>query len=63
MQAIDEELDLIKYDTWNVVVPEGQFLTRIGNDNFFQVGLVDRLGRGRKEVGWWVSLTLIKHCS
>lgn len=35
--AIGEELDLIKYNTWNVIVPEGTFLTRIGNDNFNEV--------------------------
>lgn len=36
-QAIGEELELIKYDTWNVIVPEGEFLTRVGNDNFTEV--------------------------
>lgn len=30
LQVIGEELDLLKYDTWNVVVPEGKFLTRVG---------------------------------
>jgi hypothetical protein len=28
LQAIGEELDLIKYDTWNVLLPEGTHLTR-----------------------------------
>ncbi|MEW5301350.1 MAG: hypothetical protein WDW36_004213 [Sanguina aurantia] len=37
LQAVGEELDLIKYNTWNVLVPEGNFLTRIGSDNFFEV--------------------------
>ena len=36
-QAIGEELELAKYDTWNVIAPEGTFLTRIGNDNFYEV--------------------------
>ncbi|GAX79935.1 hypothetical protein CEUSTIGMA_g7375.t1 [Chlamydomonas eustigma] len=36
-QAIDEPLDLIKYDTWNVIVPEGEFVTKVGNDNFVEV--------------------------
>lgn len=30
-QAIDEPLELIKYDTWNVLVPEGEFLTRVSH--------------------------------
>ena len=29
LQAIDEPLELVKYDTWNVIVPEGEFLTRV----------------------------------
>ncbi|PNW72273.1 hypothetical protein CHLRE_16g674950v5 [Chlamydomonas reinhardtii] len=37
LQALGVELDLIRYNTWNVVVPEGTFLTRIGNDNFVEV--------------------------
>ena len=37
LQAIGEELELIQYDTWNVLVPEGQFLTRVGADNFTEV--------------------------
>lgn len=27
LQAIGEPLELVKYNTWNVLVPEGQFLT------------------------------------
>lgn len=27
LQALDEPLDLLRYKTWNVVLPEGQFLT------------------------------------
>ncbi len=30
LQAIDEPLDLIKYKQWNVLVPEGEFLTEVG---------------------------------
>ncbi|KAG2491890.1 hypothetical protein HYH03_009842 [Edaphochlamys debaryana] len=37
LNALGVELDLIKYDKWNVIVPEGQFLTKIGNDNFYEV--------------------------
>jgi hypothetical protein len=28
-QAIDEPLEVINYNTWNVLVPEGQFLTKV----------------------------------
>ncbi|KAI8463200.1 MAG: hypothetical protein J3K34DRAFT_527188 [Monoraphidium minutum] len=54
LQAIDEELDLVKYDTWNVVVPEGTFLTRIGNDNFFQV--LDDMNKGPAAKADWARL-------
>ncbi|EFJ39448.1 hypothetical protein VOLCADRAFT_84931 [Volvox carteri f. nagariensis] len=37
LTALGVDLDLIRYNTWNVVVPEGTFLTRIGNDNFYEV--------------------------
>jgi hypothetical protein len=30
LQAIGEELELVQYNTWNVLLPEGQFLTRVG---------------------------------
>jgi hypothetical protein len=29
LQAVGEELDLVQYNTWNVIVPEGTFLTRV----------------------------------
>jgi hypothetical protein len=29
LQALDEPLDLLQYKTWNVVLPEGQFLTQV----------------------------------
>ena len=34
LQAIEEPLDLIEYDDWNVLLPEGEFLTRVGGSNF-----------------------------
>ena len=37
LQAIDEPLDLIEYNRWNVVLPEGQFLTEVGNAQFEEV--------------------------
>jgi hypothetical protein len=29
LQALGEELDLITYDTWHVLLPEGNFLTKV----------------------------------
>ena len=37
LQAIDEPLELLTYDSWNVVLPEGQFLTRVGASQFEEV--------------------------
>lgn len=37
LQAIDEPLDLIRYTQWNVLVPEGQFLTQVGASQFCDV--------------------------
>lgn len=37
LQAIDEPLDLIEYNRWNVFLPEGQFLTEVGNEQFEEV--------------------------
>eukprot|EP00891_Asterochloris_glomerata_P008859 jgi/Astpho2/8859/e_gw1.00129.7.1_t len=37
LQAIDEPLDLIQYDSWNVILPEGEFLTKVGKDAMFEV--------------------------
>lgn len=31
-QALDEPLELLEYKTWNVVLPEGQFLTEVGGE-------------------------------
>lgn len=30
LQALGEELDLITYNTWHVLLPEGNFLTQVG---------------------------------
>lgn len=30
LKAIDEPLDLIEYNQWNVLLPEGEFLTQVG---------------------------------
>lgn len=29
LKAIDEPLDLIQYNQWNVLLPEGEFLTQV----------------------------------
>ena len=31
LQAVGEELDLIQYNNWNVLLPEGTFLTQVGS--------------------------------
>ena len=33
LQAIDEPLDLIEYNRWNVILPEGEFLTEVLPDS------------------------------
>lgn len=37
LQAIDEPLDLLVYNSWNVILPEGRFLTEVGNTHFEDV--------------------------
>ncbi|GLC40753.1 hypothetical protein PLESTB_000026100 [Pleodorina starrii] len=53
LTALGVELDLMRYNTWNVVVPEGTFLTRIGNDNFYEV--LKQI-RGPEAVAEWARL-------
>eukprot|EP00775_Hariotina_reticulata_P008994 gene8994-9167_t len=53
LQAIGEPLECMQYNTWNVIVPEGQFLTRIGNDNFYEV--LSKI-RGPEAVAEWKRL-------
>jgi hypothetical protein len=36
-QAVGEPLPLVEYDTWNVILPEGEFLTRVGAFQFLEV--------------------------
>lgn len=36
-QAIGEPLPLVKYNKWNVLLPEGEFLTRVGATQFLEV--------------------------
>ncbi|KAF6265696.1 hypothetical protein COO60DRAFT_868698 [Scenedesmus sp. NREL 46B-D3] len=52
LQAIGEPLKCVQYNTWNVLVPEGQFLTRIGNDNF--LGVLSQIrGAGSPAMAEW----------
>lgn len=37
LEALDERVECVKYDSWMCYLPEGEFLTRIGPDDFFQV--------------------------
>jgi hypothetical protein len=37
LQAVEEPLPLIEYDKWNVILPEGEFLTRVGATQFLEV--------------------------
>ncbi|GFR48781.1 hypothetical protein Agub_g10729, partial [Astrephomene gubernaculifera] len=53
LSALGVQLDLVRYDSWNVVVPEGNFLTRIGNDNFSEV--LSKI-RGPAAVAEWTRL-------
>ncbi|KAJ9513398.1 hypothetical protein QJQ45_005949 [Haematococcus lacustris] len=53
LQVLGEPLDLITYNTWNVFLPEGQFLTQVGSDNFSR--LLAKL-RGPEAVGEWAAL-------
>lgn len=37
LQAIDEPLELLEYNQWNIVIPEGEFLTEVGTDQMEDV--------------------------
>ncbi|KAK9814184.1 hypothetical protein WJX72_001911 [[Myrmecia] bisecta] len=37
LRAIGEPLELIRYDTWNVILPEGSWLTQVGSRQFLDV--------------------------
>lgn len=37
LQAIEEPLELLEYNTWNVIIPEGEFLTEVGTSQMEQV--------------------------
>ena len=37
MHALDEPLPCVYYNTWMCHLPEGSFLTEVGNDQFVDV--------------------------
>ena len=37
LDALDERIPCVSYDSWMVYVPEGEFLSRIGPTEFFKV--------------------------
>lgn len=39
LDALGEPIPCVKYDSWKVYVPEGEFLSRIGPTEFFKVGV------------------------
>ena len=51
MQAIGEPLDCIYYNSWNVIIPEGTFLSRLGRDDNFPDMLLQI--RGPQAVAEW----------
>lgn len=53
LDAIEEDLDWVNYDTWGCLLPEGNFTTRVGADDFCQT-LQDI--RGNSAVQEWRNL-------
>ncbi|DBA66807.1 hypothetical protein WJX79_001706 [Trebouxia sp. C0005] len=53
LKAIEEPLDLIQYNQWNVLLPEGEFLTQVGNDQFYEV--LEKVS-GQKGIDDWAKL-------
>lgn len=47
LQAIDEPLELIEYNTWNILVPEGEYLTEVSAGCFSKRG-----GRSMTDFVW-----------
>ncbi len=56
LDAIDETVDWVNYDTWGVYMPEGQFDTTVGADQF---GDVLRTLRGDAAVQEWRQLQAV----
>ena len=53
LHAIDEPVACARYNTWNCLLPEGEFVTEVGNDQFLDVlrKYVDE-----EAVGQWMKL-------
>ena len=54
LHALDEPLPVVRYNTWQCHLPEGSFLTEIGNDQFSEV--LARLPDGATAVAEWAAL-------
>ena len=54
LHALDEPLPVVRYNTWQCHLPEGSFLTEIGNDQFADV--LARLEGGAAAVAEWAAL-------
>ena len=54
LHALDEPLPVVRYNTWQCHLPEGTFLTEIGNDQFSEV--LARLPDGATAVAEWAAL-------
>ena len=39
LEALGEEVPCAKYDSWQCYLPEGDFLTRIGPTQFYEVSM------------------------
>jgi phytoene dehydrogenase-like protein len=53
LDAIGEDAEWVNYDTWGCCLPEGDFPTKVGGDDF--IGLLSRL-RGENAVREWKRL-------
>ncbi len=61
LQALGEDLDLLTYKNWNVLLPEGTFLTQVGADQF--VDVLQQV-RGPEAVAEWRRLQVrVGECS
>ena len=56
LNAIEEDLEWVNYDTWGVYIPEGEFVTTVGADQFCDVL---RSLRGEAAVQEWQRLQTV----
>jgi phytoene dehydrogenase-like protein len=50
LQVLDQPLECLQYDSWGCFVPEGEFVTQVGADQF--CGVLEKL-RGAEAVAQW----------